>query len=584
MPTHPAARLGLLAVPLVALLLALAYLPTVAPGPTVPRGSLAPAYTCPVVGNMTGSGTWVAANVTSGPAPLAVALCANANGSSANYLWFFGDGSNASGPNVDHTFVSPGAYDVRVQVFGAGVNDTMFLWIYATGGPSVPLGVTVSATPSNTVGDLGAQVSVGVSNARGPCALNWSVSNGTYATNLTPLPTGGGCSDAFFAPVPSAGDWSVVVLATDPLGDTGNGSARVAISPGNLTIAAVGASATSGPAPLTTTFFVNFTGADGNVSAFWVFGDGGNGTGFVIAHTYRVPGTYDPFVRLVDASGANATASLTITVTNSTGNSSLIDLALAPVAYTGAVPFTVVLDGNVTGGVAPYRVSVDWGDNSTFANGTYAGPALTFTHTYATAGRFEVVASASDSSDESTIVSFPIVAVRSSPMSAVGEFAATVGPGPVAAAAEVNVTGGTAPYTIQFQWGDGTVSSAANGGLAVHLYATVGLYHPYANVTDASGQSLRVGLGTVNVTAENGTTSASPGGGGLVPSGAGGWQMVGVAAAIGVAVGAAAAMGLALTTRARTVRKEGEGIAQALEHRAVEPVEGEDAPGPVKPS
>jgi len=62
----------------------------------------------------------IADDVTSGTAPLAVVFDGNSSsdpdGSIANYTWNFGDGLQAVGKTVNHTFLGPGVYTVTLKV------------------------------------------------------------------------------------------------------------------------------------------------------------------------------------------------------------------------------------------------------------------------------------------------------------------------------------------------------------------------------------------------------------------------------------------------------------------------------------
>ncbi len=109
----------------------------------------------------------IAADLTSGPAPLTVNF--DATGSSAagdasltDFAWNFGDGNGASGSNVDHTFTDPGTFSVELTVTDSeGLTATSTATITARGGPvagasytpvsgSWPLEVTFNAADSST--------------------------------------------------------------------------------------------------------------------------------------------------------------------------------------------------------------------------------------------------------------------------------------------------------------------------------------------------------------------------------------------------------------------------------------------------
>jgi PKD repeat protein len=79
--------------------------------------------------------------------------------------------------------------------------------------------------------------------------------------------------------------------------------------------AVLSASPTSGLAPLTVSF--NGSGssnADGTIPSYaWNFGDGSQGSGAAVSHTYTTPGTYTASLTVTDKTGLTASKSVTIT-------------------------------------------------------------------------------------------------------------------------------------------------------------------------------------------------------------------------------------------------------------------------------
>ena len=87
--------------------------------------------------------------------------------------------------------------------------------------------------------------------------------------------------------------------------------------PGNRppTVSAA-ANPNSGKAPLRVRFTSAATDPDGDqLVTTWAFGDGTQGAGRAVTHTYTTPGTYDARVTVRDAGGLTATATVRVTVT-----------------------------------------------------------------------------------------------------------------------------------------------------------------------------------------------------------------------------------------------------------------------------
>ncbi|MHB1140076.1 MAG: PKD domain-containing protein, partial [Microthrixaceae bacterium] len=245
-------------------------------------------------------------------------------------------------------------------------------------------------------------------------------------------------------------------------------------------VAVIGASATTGTAPLV----VDFTGsgstdADGTVVAHeWTFGDGSpTSTEADPNHTFTAPGAHIVTLTVTDDEGATHTASTTVTVVSND----------APVAAASATP---------TSGKAPLTVAFS-SAGSTDADGTIVGHAWTFgdgntssaadpSHTFTLPGSYTATLTVTDDlggTDSSTV----IVQVN-----------ANVAP---TAVANSNVTGGQAPLTVTFSsagsadsdggvtghswsFGDGNTSSSAN---PTYTYGTPGSYTATLTVSDAEG-------------------------------------------------------------------------------------------------
>ena len=177
---------------------------------------------------------------------------------------------------------------------------------------------------------------------------------------------------------------------------------------------------------------------------------------------------------------------------------------LPPQVTASALPPTVergeptVLSATVSGGSSPYQYSWGFGDGG-------SSPVQTTSHAYAAIGAYTPTI---------TVTDFAGISVRAStPVEVVAGPNVTVNATPDVTDAGIPVrlnataTGGTAPYTVAWSFGDQTTGS---GGSVTHAYALPGTYEGNATVTDGV-----FGLGvagfSVVVHAELGISAVVPG-------------------------------------------------------------------------
>ena len=141
----------------------------------------------------------------------------------------------------------------------------------------------------------------------------------------------------------------------------------------------------------------------------------------------------------------------------------------------GQAPLSVSFSGNASGGTSPYSYSWAFGDGGSSA-------AQNPSHTYSSAGTFSATLTVTDSA--SAIASKSVTITVSS---TTGELVAAAsadpigGPTPLSVSFSGSASGGTAPYSYSWDFGDGTTSAAQNPG---HVYSTLGNYMAILTVTD----------------------------------------------------------------------------------------------------
>lgn len=232
---------------------------------------------------------------------------------------------------------------------------------------------------------------------------------------------------------------------------------------------------------------IRFTGAGAGGTApyvlRWDFGDGASGAGATVVHAYASAGAYAVRLVVVDAAGAVATLPLSLTVDPGP------TVSVTSTSTQSEVGVAVAFTGTVSGGLGPYNWTWEFGDGA-----SAVGPSVS--HAYAAQGSFNVTATAVDSvQGTGSLLLAVTVAARAAVAIATTSNPVAVGQ-VVSLAAEI--TGGVAPFTVAWQFGDG---GTASGQVTNHSYAIPGDFLVLLRITDA-----------LDVMAQNATTlSIAPG-------------------------------------------------------------------------
>ena len=202
----------------------------------------------------------------------------------------------------------------------------------------------------------------------------------------------------------------------------------------------------------------------------------------------------------------------------SNGTSSLTASATGSPA-TGQAPLAVNFTGSASGGTSPYSYRWTFGDGG---SSTTQNPS----HTYSNAGSYTATLTVTDSQSATAGKSVTITATTApTQLVATASASPTAGPAPLAVSFTGGASGGTSPYSYNWDFGDGASSLSQNPG---HVYSALGSYVATLTVTDALSASANaaVNISVVSTTTavlglsvetgapapgEGGTTNPAPG-------------------------------------------------------------------------
>ncbi len=257
-----------------------------------------------------------------------------ASGSSPlTYTWAFGDGGDGQGKSVAHTYTQSGTYTVRLTVTNPCGFVSAADALTVTGGAVTPR-YAVTLTPitrSTQVAPGGTAVYTHTLRNTGNVADTYTVTltssqgwarlagGGTadIAPNLAPQATAVVTVEVAVPVTASAGAVEVATVEVTSWAEPTVAATAVDTTTVSCTPPA-GAAFTWSPAQPETGATVQFTGTVASGSSpltyTWAFGDGGDGQGKSVAHTYTQSGTYTVRLTVTNPCGfVSAADALTIT-------------------------------------------------------------------------------------------------------------------------------------------------------------------------------------------------------------------------------------------------------------------------------
>ncbi len=306
------------------------------------------------------------------------------------YLWDFGDGNQATGASVTHTWLGYGLYDLRLVVIDltSGCSDTLFFPDHIQ---LLDNQVDFSFTPATGCAPLSVGFTDQSSLLLNDFIATWDFGDGNVLTGIVSAPTMQQPTHVYATPGTYYPSLSI---------DMGNGciesfQSLVAIEvggPQNITFTVDTAAACQGP--LSVTFTPQTPGA---VSWWWDFGDGDTSSLASPTHVYVGDGLYDVSLQVEDANGCIQVVTIPDLVRIEAPQAAFIDnlagLTVYPQLWDGRDPVVI------RGGCLPLDVAFT--DQSTsptpivswqwdFGDGNTSNGPQNPSHTYLNEGEFSV--------------------------------------------------------------------------------------------------------------------------------------------------------------------------------------------------
>ena len=336
----------------------------------------------------------------------------------------------------------------------------------ASGSPHPAPADAVSAYVSadRSAADVGQSITFACSASGGtpPYVYAWAISDGGIAAGPT--------VDYSFG---SPGTYDATCTVTDLLLGIAMDSTSVVISPTPSVAASVDHDLA---APgMTLTFGASPSGGDGSFTFEWAFGDGSSGSGAPATYAYSQAGSYQATVTATDGNGGTASSSVSVTISDIG-----VTAGVSPTSgdLTTVFTFTATASG---GGGSPYSFSWNFGDGA-----TGSGPSVT--HFYTAGGTYSPEVTATDGLGGSHAAPTQTVTVTAppAPLGATANAprqAADVGQ---SVTFTCSATGGTAPYSYGWTFGDGNTGS---GSPVTYSYQSAGAMTVTCTVTDSTTSS-----------------------------------------------------------------------------------------------
>ncbi|MCP4171811.1 MAG: PKD domain-containing protein, partial [Fuerstiella sp.] len=288
--------------------------------------------------------------------------------------WDFGDGHTGSGPAISHIYADAGNYQAVLAVTdtnGLSSAASVSLMIGPNQGPVAGFGY------SGVMAD-GNPIFFDASGSYDPEGQGLS-----YAWDFGDGSSGMGATPGYTYAVP--GDYAVTLTITDSQGQTDSAAMTLTIGSSAGPVAKFSVSGVySAGRP------VNFDGSlsSGSIVSYsWNFGDENTETGVQAVHTYTQAGQFSVVLRVTDSAGAWSEAHGKITVTDEPNQNPGVRITCPATGIVNEAAAFSAAGTDPDGDDLSY--SWNFGDST-------AGTGASASHTYASAGTYDVTVTVSD--------------------------------------------------------------------------------------------------------------------------------------------------------------------------------------------
>src|SRR2546422_340669 len=336
----------------------------------------------------------------------------------------------------------------------------------ASASPGVALADALSAHVSadRSAADVDQSITFACSASGGtpPYVYAWTLSDGGIGTGPT-------VTHSFGSP----GPYDATCTVTDVLLGIASASKSVVISPLPSVTASVDHNLAAPGTVLT--FSASPSGGDGSFSFEWTFGDGSSGSGAPATHAYTAAGSYQATVTATDGNGGTASSFRSVTISDIS-----VTANVSPTSGDATTIFTFTASASGGSG-SPYSFSWAFGDGTT-------GTGSPASHSYSAGGIYSPAVTATDSLGGTKVTQTQTVSVTAPPAPLGASVSAPRQAADVGQSVSFtcSATGGAAPYSYGWTFGDGNTGS---GPAVNYVYQLAGAMTVTCTATDSASAS-----------------------------------------------------------------------------------------------